>query len=269
MRKYLFLFLFLLIPSICFPASAVKTHSGVADSSVKTVSGIATASVKNCFGIDWNDGDAACSTPSGTILSESFGDGGGTTDATWTTNGDSYTYQHSLQAGSPSGSCTYGLLHDTANESGERIYWDNGSAIDYSTTNLDIEFSIYFNSFTMDASSNIWLVSWATANGGVVNYTGFVDIFYNGTNYYLQANGTAGNVQIATGTWYYIKMHIDTTAASSYLQVTGGGSTTCDVASECTFTRTDNSGRYLVIGSIYGEAATEAVSYEIGYITIN
>jgi len=69
MRKYLLLFLLLLIPSICFPASENKTIMGVADSSVKTVFGIATASVKNCFGIDWNDGDGADSCTGSLLLS--------------------------------------------------------------------------------------------------------------------------------------------------------------------------------------------------------
>ncbi len=214
---------------------------------------------------------AACTTPTGTILSESFGDGAADTDETWGTNGDSYAFKHALQAGSPTGSCTYGLQHSTANESAERVYWDNGSAIDYSTTSLDITFSIYVNSVTMDAASSIYILSWATANGGLVNTTAYVTLFYNAGQLYIKGTGASGgtNVAISTGTWYACKLHIDTTAANSYFQVTGGSSTTCDAASECTFTRANYSGQYLVIGSIYGEAATEAADFEIGYVAIN
>ena len=215
---------------------------------------------------------AGCTTPSGTVLSESFGDGGTDTDATWATSGDSYTYKHELQASSPAGSCTYGLLHDTANESGERVYWDNGSGIDYSNTNVTIEFSLYVNSFTIDNSANIIFMSWATANAGSINNTITVR-FYKTSGGALQlfAGGASNStfVGISTETWYTVKIHINTTAASSYFQVTGGGSTTCDTANECKFSRSDQSGRYLVIGSLNGEGAAEAISYEIGYVTVN
>lgn len=58
MKKLYLLLLFMLIPSIGYPAEAVKSYLGVSDSSVKTVTGVATASVKGYQGIDWDDGDA-------------------------------------------------------------------------------------------------------------------------------------------------------------------------------------------------------------------
>jgi hypothetical protein len=58
------LVLFILFPSLCFAASAVKNYNGVLDSSVKLIQGKTSADVKTANGVDYNDGDsvATCNT---------------------------------------------------------------------------------------------------------------------------------------------------------------------------------------------------------------
>jgi hypothetical protein len=227
-------------------------------------------------------GVVACSTPSGSIVSEGFGEGstacysGATGDdatcsLTWTVSGDSVTWHHTLQAGSPTGSCTYGLNSNTANESTERIYYDTVTTY-AAATNLDLEFSIYFNSYAVDAGAFIQLISWGALNTGATGYNVTFALYNVTGTYQIGLYGASGStkVTVSTATWYTVKIHLDATAASSYFQVTGGGSTTCDTASECTFSRSNAAdNRYLVIGSLSGEGTGESVDYEIGYITLN
>lgn len=224
-------------------------------------------------------GGEGCSTPSGSVMDESFGDnstacyaGATGNDATcietWTVTGDSATFHHTLQAGAPAGSCTYGLLHDTSNENGERISWDNGSGIAYATS-TDVFFSLYINSNTITNYGNIAIVSLGPASN-YLNATGYVDVINNNGQLVIRARAAASvstNVNISTSTWYTCKLHLDGTAANSYFKVSEVD--TCDADSECTFTRSDNDKRYLVIGSLSGEGVSEAISFELGYIYVN
>lgn len=211
---------------------------------------------------------AGCSTPSGTVMSEGFescsADFSSGCDETWILNGDSATGNETLTGSPPTGSCSKGLLSDTSGESGERVYWDNGSAIDYSTTNVTIEFSLYINSATIDSNQNIVLLSWSGTNTGSPGTPAFISLRNNGGvswQIYAYGGSISTLLTVTLETWYIVTLHLNTTAASSYIKLDSGA--------ENNFTRADVSGRYLVIGSLQNESATEAVSFEIGYVTIN
>jgi hypothetical protein len=180
---------------------------------------------------------------------------------TWTRGGDSATWYHALQAGMPADAGTYGILHDTSNESGELVYWSYGSEVDRTVYNVDIEYSLYINSATITDGSYISITAWAYANNGG-NYTNQVRIYNTSgqLSIYGRGVGDSDKTNISTGVWYSVKVHLDTTAAQSYIKIGSG--------SEASFTLASNNGKYCIIGSITGEGADEAISMEIGHMKV-
>jgi len=222
----------------------------------------------------------ACITTTGDEMYESFGDdstacySGATGDdatciETWAVTGDSQTFHHALQAGMPTGACTYGVLSDTSNEPGEIISWDNGSAI-ATTNDIDINFTFYSNSATVDSGTTIYALAWSSDSAGATRSFGFY-IKNNAGTYEIKAYGLSSNgITLANSTWYDITIHLDGLDSSAcYIQIVGGGNTNCDAVDECAFTRTTTAGRYLVIGSVANEGSGEAVNFEIGNVNIN
>jgi hypothetical protein len=213
-------------------------------------------------------GAAACSAPAGSILRESFE--GATPDNTWTAVTLTPTYQSALATGMPTGACTNGVnlvLSTTGNR--ERIYWKRGSALDYATSSFDIEIHFYISSWTIADGYGIPFVSWASDNEGGT-YAAKLVLTRSGSTYSVAVSGasTSASVAIALETHYVAKIHIDATAASSYFQLTGGSSTTCDTAAECTFTRGNVSGQYLGIGK-NDYLSNRELNIQVGYATIN
>ena len=214
---------------------------------------------------------AVCAAPAGDELSEGFDSDPPTN--TWTAGvlvkDTNLFYNHTLQADAPTGSCTGGAqLALTATSNRERIYWNRGSTIPVDTT-MDIEFSIYFNTLNVSNLTVMGFVGWSASNeGGTTGNT--MQLKNAGGQYQVRGSGETQTsfVNISAETWYYVKIHCDATAASSYFQITGGGSTTCDAASECAFTRsTSAAGQYLVMGK-WG-SQTDGADFEIGYITVS
>lgn len=215
---------------------------------------------------------AGCSTPTGDVIYESFGDdstactAGGTEACvnTWTISGDSQTFKSELPGSPPEGSCTYGLLSDTANESTERIYLDIGDAIAY-TTSVDVELSLYVDSATtIDNNATMIFVSFGANNAGNYNFAWSLQLLDSSEiQPIIRANGAsvATGTTLTENTWYTIFVHSDATAADSYYTVNGGA--------HQTFTRYDKNMEYLVVGSVSGEGATEALKFYVGYVYVN
>lgn len=215
---------------------------------------------------------SGCSTPTGNVMYESFGDdstactSGGTEACvnTWTVeNGDSQTFKVELPGSPPPGSCTYGLLSDTANESSERISLDVGDAISYETS-TDMVFSVYIeSSTTVDVNGNIVIVAIGSTNSGATNYCANLRLFNAAGQMQMFVYGTAGSdkVNISEDTWYTIKIHMDATAANSYWQINGG--------SQTSFERADQNKEYVVVGSIGNEGATESTKFYVGYLYVD
>lgn len=221
-------------------------------------------------------------TPNGSILSESFGDGStacfsgatgddATCDNTWGISGDSVSFHHALTGLPTTGSCVYGILSDTSNENAEKILFNYGSSIAYTTT-TDIKFSIYFNNMTVDTNANIWIVM-ASEGTTATNMPAVIVVRNNSGTYvlsvYSSTSSFVGNVPININTWYDVVLRLDATASDSYFQVVGGGSTTCDQTTDCKFTRDNKNKQYFQIGSLSNEGASESISFEMGYFYVN
>ena len=252
--------LFLLIPTLCFADTAVCTRDTCPGESYEVswmspaIAGASSGAAAPVVILNETfEGSTACY--SGATGNDA------TCVATWTVSGDSATWYHALQAGMPEGAGTYGLLHDTANEDTERVYWDNGSAIARATYNVDVEFSIYINSATVTDGSSIRLVGIGPRTG-VSSGTMFLRIANTSGQLSFDAYGSNDslNTNVSVNTKYTVKLHSDTTLTESYIQIDGG--------TQRTFSRSANDMRYVFIGSIFGEGADEAVSFEIGHITV-
>jgi|GEM_PF-2338420 len=215
---------------------------------------------------------AGCSTPTGDVMYESFGDdstactSGGTEACinTWTINGDSQTFKESLPGSPPSGSCTYGLLSDTvdAAENAERIYIDMGDPISYETS-TDVVFSLYVDSTTtIDNNQNLAFMTIGANNAGTSSYCVSIRLWNaSGTLKLYIYGSTQASATISTNTWYKVKVHLDGTAESSYFQVDDGGQTN--------FTRYDANKEFLVLGSVTNENDGESLKFYLGYVYVD
>ena len=228
---------------------------------------------------------AVCSAPTGDIISERFGDGGSTAcysgatgddvkcDNTWTVPAVTPTFvpdwYYTLSGTPPEGaSCAYGLnLPLTSDGNRARVYI--AAAVNTDVT-ADIKFSFYLESLgtTLTDGLSLAFLSLHEDNEGGDNTVKIKNLSGNPQLYCTGANNSVATT-IAADTWYEVTMHLDATAASSYCQVTGGGVTTCDAASECAFTRSVAGGAAtnLVIGKV--GYTTYDVNFTLGYITIN
>lgn len=208
---------------------------------------------------------AACTTPTtGDTMNSGWEDGTYNDPTTygsgWGTYGDP-TAGATLTAGSPTGSCSKGLkISKTGDGSGQMASWDNGSTISRSG-DMDIVFSLYITSNISlpDSDSRVILMwsaidDWSTGAGLVT-----IGIYKSGTTYSLRVNVDTF-VTITTQEWHTVTIHLDGTAASSFVKI--------DAGSENAFTRGDaNDGRYLHIGALWPGVAV--IEYEIGYVYIN
>jgi len=183
---------------------------------------------------------------------------------TWTRSNADATWYHALQAGAPADAGTYGVnLIPTDNA--HRIYWDYGSSVARATYNVDIEFTLYINSATIDDDAYIGILSWASLNTGL-SQAGALRVYNDTTpepdQLSLVASGvsTSDAIDISAGTHYSVKIHLDTTYTDSYITVD---------ATTKTFSRgTSNDGRYFIIGSFLGQGVGETLDFEIGHIKV-
>jgi len=217
-------------------------------------------------------GGAGCSTPdNGDYLDEGW-EGTGA-ENTWTLFGSgTFDQDYALPGSPPTGSCSEGLKID-ADSIQSSHYWDKGSVHDRST-DLDVVCHIYVSSNTTGTSApdltNI--ISWQLGTTPNSNVVANISLrWQTGTTWYLRPiDLSTPSVTIDLDTWYTVTMHMDGTAASSYMQVVGGGSTTCDVADECPFTRLDTvDGRYLHLGNNNATGGGINLDMSVGYCYVN
>ena len=209
-----------------------------------------------------NSTSGVCSTPTtGSVFNEGYVGAGSEVMTTDANVDDDFT----LSGTPPTGSCTEGAQFTVPASTAEY------SVMDIATSSFgvtkDIYASIYIDSITLADSASFAVLNMAlTADGDTTNGPGRVLIANSAGTYYFIAYGDAGStaVAITLDTWYEVKLHLDATAASSYLQVTGGGSTTCDGVAECTFTRKNITGEYVYVGATL--VSSEALTMEVGYV---
>lgn len=127
----------------------------------------------------------------------------------------------SLTTNKPTGACDTALR---VISSGAVTYaqWDSGSARIY---NFDFYFHIYFSTITV-ASGGTYVIF--TVNNSSLNPAGTVRVQVRLRNtagtLTIEAQGdtSSSTTTVTTGQWYKVKIHLDATAASSYIQVNDG-----------------------------------------------
>ena len=254
-RKFIYLIIALCLLSIGVAAKIIEIYP--ADARMTTI--IVGGGVADTPG---------CTTPTtGDELNEGWLGAGA--ENTWATQGTITVDEDEVLNGTPpSGSCTEGLNIVNSASNGTR-YWNKGSAIDTSAGPIRFYFSFYINSITLDSYAYGSLYVWDTntdPSGGQLFDLRFRN---NAGTYQIQfTDVTSTRVNLATSTWYEVVVYINT-GGTSYFQVTGGGSTTCDLTTDCTVTVSDIDGQYLHFGSNGLLGAGEAYDIDIGYAYIS
>lgn len=223
-------------------------------------------SVSQAWGVVLIQRDGAtCSTPTdGDTLNEGFLGTG--YENTWSetvgANG-AIDEDHTLTGTPPTGSCSEGIQFTNTSGSGEPtlITYNNGSATSYSTT-TDIYVEFRVNSVSLNNYDSVMFVA-ATTYDGTGTRLAALYFVQEGANFVLRASAStsSSNEVISTGTWYTARLHIDATAASSYLQVDSG--------SQRSFTRADNDWQYIKLGFVVAMASTAALDVEVGRIWVD
>lgn len=204
---------------------------------------------------------AGCTTPTGTNLTESFGDaatscwtsGPSSCDNTWTIYGTAPT-GISASPGTPPANtaCSNSLRMTYTTGNGLGIYHSVTTS-----TSADINFELYVNSQSLD-TSGVTRIARAFGVGAVAtirltNNAGTIQIFASGSDDSTHTN-------ITTGTWYSVSLHLDATLANSYISIDGG--------THQTFTRNNYD-----ITSVWvdcdNEYLTGNVDYYVGYVSAN
>jgi hypothetical protein len=166
-----------------------------------------------------------------------------------------------LTTGKPVGACDRGLQVTVTGTAGEEtIYWNRGSAVTVSLQAVDVYF--YINVTTSpDAGENISICnlnSTATGSGSVMAY---INVRNNAGSIEIQAEASTSSAFTALSSgWNKCKVHLDTTAASSYFQLNDG--------TQNTFTRLGTTFQYVHIGAEQ-HALNENITYVVDLITVD
>jgi len=164
----------------------------------------------------------------------------------------------------PANSCTEGL-NVIATDAFGHTYWTRSSTIAY-TTDVDVVCELYVDSATIDTGNSIVIMRWSGNTNATWNGTGYVEWHENGggqDGWEMRGRGatTGTYTSVSLDTWYTVFLHLDGTAASSYITVDGG--------SEQYFTRSDINSRYLHLGAVEQIEDGEAITIEYGYCYVN
>lgn len=167
----------------------------------------------------------------------------------------------------PVGSCTEGLYVNSAiGATVSTTTHDLGAAI-ANTNAIDVYMEFRLISSTLPADYKLFHVLQfsETSNPAVLPLVAYLDVSRESGVPKMRARASANSawVPVTTGAWHTVKIHLDPTAASSYLQVDGG--------TQNTFTRGPSSGRYIHAGITAdgNSTADSAIEYEIGRIWID
>lgn len=241
----------------------INTINGIDLSTISNINGTSLSGVSSINGVSIVSAPpAGCSTPdNGDEIDEGFLGAGFENIGAWTNVGSTPDSNFTLSGTPPANSCLEGL-NTVATAAEVRIFWNRGSTIPVSTS-TDIVMEFYVDAMTIDSFFNAFILSWAGNNDGSYGYTGNINIINSGGTYQLRAQGAtlSTGIAIAENTWYTVKLHLDTAAASSYIQVDGG--------TQYAFTRTETAGQYLHVGAVSNLSVGESLDLEVGYIYVS
>ena len=156
--------LLLIIPSICFGAE-VASINGVADSSIASVGGVTGTGIASICGVDYDDGDATCTTESQTCTTETSGADSGV-GATYTIKAWKFQASESTtickidinakEVGNMTNTVTVGIYTDSSGNPGSLV-GDASSATDASGWGTSYGYRSFTVSAAVTASSEYWV----------------------------------------------------------------------------------------------------------------
>lgn len=173
----------------------------------------------------------ACTTPTGTNLTESFGDaatscwtsGPSTCDNTWTIGSGTVHSIISAPSGAPDNTVCSGALQFAETGNGEYLYKSiTGKDVN---TALDLEFYIRFSAWSVAAfdASQVMVVS----NGNdLTSIRMFLSVRSTGSSFYgfragAGASSADDTTSLALNTWYKVNIHLETGTNMSSISVNG------------------------------------------------
>lgn len=216
-------------------------------------------------------GGGDCATSDTTLPHDTLLEGFGTpgyenawTEVGTTANIDDAADSSALTDGKPDGACDTAFYLDVPTDGTETFSrYNHGSTIDLSGTELD--FYMYLWVATRpDAGESFQIVKVSQYTGG--SAIGSIFLSYSnesGGQLRLQGygSGLSDVVVISEDTWVKVKMHLDTTAADSYIQVDDGDNKT--------FTRGNESPQYFFIGAVSSLEANDNAQLYFDLICVN
>lgn len=207
----------------------------------------------------------SCTTPAGTNFTESFGDGAISCgfgsyvgcDQFW----ESVTGTQSITSspsGAPSGVCANSAQVVTA---GAASYMRTAGSFQTipSGTTFDLYTAVYIVSESLANSNTLRLVTPAASNTGGTNAASLI-LTKSGGQLALIGRGSndSATAAISTGTWYEVRMHVESGAAASYISVNGGANKT--------FTANAQATAWMVLGA---NSSTVTATADIGYVKVD
>jgi hypothetical protein len=203
---------------------------------------------------------AACSTPTGTNITESFGDsitscwaaGPASCNNTWTIQSGTSESIIATPAGAPT--------NTACSQSLQMVLTAGAGLITLPITGatLDINFTLYVTSNGLSNFNEAPLISISQFGGGG-SQVGEVGFNQQPGQLTLEGFGTAASagVNISLNTWYTVNLHLASGAAASYITVNGGA--------HQTFTENANTAGFIGIG----DGAATSYTAVIGNLYVN
>lgn len=207
-------------------------------------------------------GGTSCATPnSGDELDEGFLGTG--YENTWSEPAGTPNEDVSLPGSPPAASCTEGLQTD-GNAAASVATWDRGVVFDRSGS-MDVACDIYVATYTQASFDSSQIIHWDNDTVSGTVGVAALRLYWSGSVMQIEGRGTttSARVTLAQDTWATVKLHMDGTAANSYVQCLVG---CADTTTQATFTRVDTAdGRYLHLGPQSGITAGEQADVIFGY----
>jgi hypothetical protein len=169
---------------------------------------------------------AGCTTPTGSLLTESFGDsstscwtsGPSTCNNTWTSTGS--TSIDTAPSGAPNNTVCTNALKFT--QSATEAYVSRAITANY-TTPVDAYFYFYWDSDSLTNGQSVRLL--LIGEGATYGQRGAIYLARNGANTQLFAQGSdysAYSSNLTIDTWYKVQMHLEAGAAASNFKLNDG-----------------------------------------------
>jgi len=200
--------------------------------------------------------------------SSDCGDGTSVCINTWTGTGTPTGISNSPSGAPDNTACQKSMRFNSV---GAPMYsvFDSGSAIARSTYDIDIYMLININSTTLAELGIVLLANWSNLSSGPTNnVSGKLALKFSNPNHflYMQSSTNSAELEINLNEWNLIQIHLDGTAANSFVSKNGGTTQGVDYASFTRYNAVD--GRYLFIGGL-DNASGENVDMHFGYVAMS